>query len=215
MCLGLKVWCNVCHELTRQTITRPCEAGSRQMPGSDFRDSSTLQCKGSGCVDYTERTIQNCDSCYRAWRICRYQDLQLVKSVLESLQHELERPWKLSEEDETDPDPKKARQARRNRLLKADTAIALQIVKRQARGLQNQVRAEQFIAEVRIFALLVASFLLVYRAFIQVSRIVCSRDMPYNLALYPGMDMLTLTAPTRTGTRAGHCGLGPTCQSAV
>ncbi|CAF9905889.1 MAG: hypothetical protein HETSPECPRED_005980 [Heterodermia speciosa] len=119
------------------------------MPGSDFRDSSTLQCKGSGCVDYTERTIQNCDSCYRAWRICRYQDLQLVKSVLESLQHELERPWKLSEEDETDPDPKKARQARRNRLLKADTAIALQIVKRQARGLQNQVRAEQFIAERR------------------------------------------------------------------
>ena len=176
MCLGLKVRCKVCHELTRQTITRPCEAGSRQRPGSDFRDSPTLQCKGSGCVDYTERTIQNCNSCYRAWRICRYRDLQLVQFVLEGLQHELERPWKLSEEDETDPDPKKARQARRNRLLKADTAIALQIVKRQARGLRNQVRAEQFIAEVRTFTLLVAASPLVFRAFIHVSRIVCSKE---------------------------------------
>lgn len=116
----------------------PCAAGPRHPAGVDLRSTRNMQCNGSGCVDYTERTIQNCDSCYRRWRVRKILHLQRTQTVLEYNQHELERPYRPSEEDETGPDPVKARRGRNNRLMRADTAIALKIVRRQLRGLQEQ-----------------------------------------------------------------------------
>ena len=66
----------------------------------------------------------------------------MTQGVLEKCQHELERPYQLTEEDEIGPDRVKACLSRNYRLLKADIAIALQIVRRQVRGLQNQILDE-------------------------------------------------------------------------
>ena len=142
MCIGLKVRCNDCQKLTVQIITIPCKAGSRHRPGRDLRATYSPQCNGSGCVDYTERTTQNCVDCYNYWRICKLLQLRVTQDVLEQCQHELERPYQLTEEDEIGPDREKACLSRNYRLLKADTAIALQIVRRQVKGLENQIYDE-------------------------------------------------------------------------
>ena len=154
MCIGLKEWCGDCDILIKQIITIPCSAGSRYPPGIDLRPTYEMQCNGSGCVDYCERTIQNCDKCYRVWRERKILHLRRTLEVLEHNQRELEQPYWPSEEDETGPDPLKARQARNNRLMRADTAIALQIVRRQFRQLQEQADDEMLVNlsnEVRTF----------------------------------------------------------------
>ena len=138
MCIGLKIRCNDCQRLTKQVITIPCKAGSRHRPGSDLRRSRNLQCNGSGCVDYTERTIQNCVNCYWQWREDKIRELGNVQQVLQRYQRELEAPWQPDEDDETSPNPVKARRGHIHRLKRADAAIALQIVRRQLNGLRNQ-----------------------------------------------------------------------------
>ena len=80
------------------------------------------------------------------WREVKLTQLNFTQRVLESLQRKEEKSYQTTEDDETGPDPLKARQARDNRRWRTNIAISLRIVRRQLRGLQNQKEEESLIA---------------------------------------------------------------------